>query len=425
MIGSMALVTATFVGSTIFNRMGLDNATRAVSVATNGGPSVRLLSDMRTELRRMRVAADRVAFEGDPNAASELAGASARLHAALAAELRTPEYPTERELSADVVDALAKLDHAATLLRLHEDDRARVAPRHEELNRLANQLDEKLDELHQLNAGFMLDDADALLRRERRAMGRVFWVELGCVAVTALITLLVVRILRQQFRLLEQRAVELEHFAVQVAHDMLNPLLPLHLTLDLCRGSDHSASLGSALDRSARSIERMRRSATALLAFARAGAPPAPDDAAPLRAAIEVAAESSPANARLTVEPFIDRRVAAGPAAVDAVVRSFLHESEREAAPADAIAIRVRAVDHQLRVEFHIPRTADQPAARELFAPRVRDVASGYPGIDLELEAARRIVEAHHGSLGVGDEGADHVLWFQLPAARFSPGSAA
>jgi hypothetical protein len=77
----------------------------------------------------------------------------------------------------------------------------------------------------------------------------------------------------------------------------------------------------------------------------------------------------------------------------------------------------VHSSNHDVRVEVQLPRrkTPRQPPAGELFAPHIRERDTGYPGIDLEMCAVRRIAEAHHGHVGVDDRGQVHVLWLELP----------
>jgi signal transduction histidine kinase len=230
---------------------------------------------------------------------------------------------------------------------------------------------------------------------------------------------LVLRFLARHFTLLEQRASELEYFATQIAHDIFNPLTPIQMTLDLCLKRAPDETLRVAADRGLRNAKRLRNAAEALSAFARAAEPPAATDRAGLRECVESAAASLAPSRTIDVGGFQDCVVLAKPAVVDALIRVFLRELERESPPDAALSVAVRELKGGVRVEVRALCVAEarQMAAGERFAPRIRGPRSGSPGIDLELFAARRIVEAHDGEVGAGSWGPIQTLWFELPVA--------
>jgi signal transduction histidine kinase len=405
------LIVAIFVASTVYTRARLGATNAALSVATNGAPSLSYLAAARAELRDLRGAAERLTLgSSDWHAREDMQRARRRLQANVEAELRTPSYPNEQIVERRVVVALRQLDDVGAQSR-GEPQQSVLA-----FDSAADELDRRLDQLERHNAAFMQADANTLLDRQRQGTRLIVDLQVANVMLAALITLGVLHLVRGYLELAERRARELEYFAVQVAHDLSNPLTPIQVTLDLCRLQVNNAITRAAITRSSRGVERLRQASERLLTFARAGTPPATTDRAELRPLVD-AAIATFGEGRARVEPFADCRVRAQPAVIEGLLATFLREAVARSAPGADVVVSVRGVGHCVRVEVAMARDGRAPLGRRLFAPRIRGPLSGCPGIDLELAAARRVVEAHHGRLGCGDVGAMTILWFQLPEA--------
>jgi signal transduction histidine kinase len=410
MIGGMLVVIGAFLVSTLYARQRSNTTVQAVSIAINGAPSVRLLAEAKSELRRIRSAGLRLILQHDASALPELRQARARLDAAVLGELETPEYPGERPLGPKLLASMGALD-GVIARSAHEDPSPSLLAA---LEGAADDLDRHLDALHEANASGMQADANLLLKSQQAATTRLYWIGLIDLAVAGLVLLLMIRILRRYLALAERRSHELEFFAVQVAHDIFNPLVPIRITLESCDALASTERLHQSIARAEHGLERLRRAADELVAFARAGEPPRPGDQASPRACFSAIAGE---DARLAIEIGDDRAVHADPIALDAVVRALLREAERQAAPAAPIRVSVGGANGNVRVELRFSADAQLPLARELFQPRLRGRSSGAPGLQLDLVAAREIVTAHGGCLGLHQRGPDRVLWFALPAA--------
>src|SRR5581483_3789767 len=83
MIAGMVAVVTIFLASAVYARWSADMTDTALSVATNGGPSVRFLAATRSELRELRHAASALILEGDSHATQDMRAARKRLDAAL------------------------------------------------------------------------------------------------------------------------------------------------------------------------------------------------------------------------------------------------------------------------------------------------------------------------------------------------------
>jgi hypothetical protein len=406
---TVTAIIGIFLLAGIYARSRMSSSAEALRIAANGAPSVRYLAAARNDVRDLRrmlalsANVDAPMLEGLQRTRKSLA-------AHLADERKTPSYTNEAELSHQAAMDLARLEEA--LGQLAEGT---VSPA---LRMLIEQrieaLDAILDRQHELDSTLLQRDALAILANERDASRLFLELDALSIALALLAGALMLRVLNRHFELLRRRALELEYFAVQVGHDIFNPLTPIKLTLDLCHERAVDDTLRTATARSLRSVERLRHAAEALLAFAHAGRPPAESDRAGLKESIEAAVVAlSPVT--VAVEPFEDRLIRASASVVDGLMRVLLREAIRQSDPAPAISVVVSRREDQARIEIRIPRRREQPRASQLFAPQVRGPSSGAPGIDVELFAARRVVEAHRGRIGVQDQGEVRVLWFQLP----------
>lgn len=211
----------------------------------------------------------------------------------------------------------------------------------------------------------------------------------------------------------------LADFAGQVGHDLKNPLAAVRMSLELARDEHADTAdpeLLELLSRALRSTQRMDLLIGELVTYALVSEPPAP-------AEVDLAA---------TLDHLLaDPDEAAGPEQVvgtalpvvqgdDVQLRLLLQQLitnavtySPEGAPV-AVTGENRGASWRVEVADRGPGVPAEDRER-IFDPLVRlDRRIGGSGIG--LATCRRIVEAHHGRIGVADNpGGGAIVWFELP----------
>ncbi len=211
----------------------------------------------------------------------------------------------------------------------------------------------------------------------------------------------------------------LADFAGQVGHDLKNPLAAVRMSLELARDEHADTAdpeLLELLTRALRSTQRMDLMIGDLVTFARVGPPPAP-------AAVDLAAildhlledPDEPAGPDQVVGTALP--VVQGDALQLRLLLQHLVTNAVTFSPEGApVAVSGEEGDASWRVEV-ADRGPGIPAEdrERIFEPLVRlDRRVGGSGIG--LATCRRIVEAHHGRIGVADNpGGGAVVWVELP----------
>ncbi|PTL76700.1 ATP-binding protein [Vitiosangium sp. GDMCC 1.1324] len=276
---------------------------------------------------------------------------------------------------------------------------------------------------------------DAVGHRSLRLAHALRWL---CAAVAILGASLSLLALRRHLRLsaryaalLEERATELEQFSSRVAHDILGPLQPVLLGLEMLgRKLPESPESKELLGRTRRSVGRVQLIVDGLLDFARAGAKPRPGAQVGLRRVAEGLREdlvpaAMDAGVRLMIEPVPDVEVACAESAVTVVLQNLVRNAIKYIGDGPRREVVVRASVDAGAVLFVVQDSGPGlPPGTEhkIFEPHVRVGDTRLPGMGLGLATVKRIVEAHGGRVGVQSvPGNGASFWVELPLASCVP----
>jgi signal transduction histidine kinase len=247
-----------------------------------------------------------------------------------------------------------------------------------------------------------------------------------CTVLSALLTLLVLRAMRRQTRLMEVRFAELEQFAVRVAHDLRDPLQPVQLALHLLRSQmPREDSNPGVLDRAIRSVGRLNALIGDLLAFARSGGRPEEGARASVRAGVasaleDAAADAAAAHIDLDAKADLDATAACASGVLASLVSNLVRNAIKYMGDSLVRRVTVRTARRggSLRVEVQDTGPGLMPGDEaRIFEPYVRADRSGQPGLGLGLATVKRLAEAHGGAVGVDGSEGGCTFWFELPEA--------
>jgi signal transduction histidine kinase len=395
------VVVVSFVAATLYTQLLLGSDVEALDIAFNSAPSIAELADARAELRTLGHLAEHIADETDATKQARLRIAYAaerrQLEESLARYRETPFYPGESELYAEVQARLQRVDR--TLGEAAADAvpvRARV-----------DDLEAALRRLSELNRRHMNAAARTITLAERRRDAYAFLLDAIAILIAVFTVALAARTVERYMATLDRRAKELEHLAIQVGHEVANPLTPIQVAL---RQADESGDDGlrAATARASRSLARIRDTIGRLTEFAKAARPPA-EPPGPTMLAPPLTEAASAIGVAVTVDP--TWRVACAESTLRELLPMFL-DGGMAAGGATPLGIEVRASPGHVRVAVRMP--PDPSAVGDPFDPQLRGVASGQPGIDLRLATVRRIVEACDGRVGVRQRRTERCLWIEL-----------
>jgi signal transduction histidine kinase len=231
---------------------------------------------------------------------------------------------------------------------------------------------------------------------------------------------------RERADLLEQRCVELEHFADRVAHDIMSPLAGVSIALAVAQktvGDDPAAK--RIVDRGAQTLVRVRRMVDGLLEFARSGARPGPQVETDVRTIVDdvlegVRGDAEERRIELGVDPFTPSTVKCSPGVLTSLVSNLVRNAIKYMGSSEVRRVRVHVGDAGDRLRVSVEDTGPGiPSDKKgiLFEPYVR-ADSNQPGIGLGLATVKRLVEAHGGRVGFeSPPGSGCTFWFELPKA--------
>ena len=288
---AMFAVVLAFVASTVLMHSRLNASEQALSVASNGGPSVRCLAAARTHLREEREAAGAYVFRsGGAGAQTAMREARHSMEAALPAERQTPSYPGEKTVNGEVADALRALDGVTTTLSPSPDinDARRSFLTYQAS---VDRLDDRIAQLEDHNATYLVEDAGTLLAKQRSATSLIFLLDGISILLAVGVTGVLIVFLRDYHRVMEQRQHELEMFSARVAHDLMSPLGTVSIALGTSAKKLRDEGSLKMNQSALAALKRARTVVDGLLDFARSGAIPLP---APARRSVR----SSPASWR-------------------------------------------------------------------------------------------------------------------------------
>jgi signal transduction histidine kinase len=432
LIALFGAVVASFIVVTVYAQHLLGPIDVAAdSIARNAAPSIEALAAARAETRTVqfeltrlldarangrpldRTSLDRAldqldvnieryvllpAFSWEEPHFAELKRGARTLRIDVERVLAAPDTPA---LAAVDRDAGALIDHAMQLLALDAQESARLGREIEHVRRRARSTGLALDSLCVLlSLGAVLVARQGMLRSRASMRAR---------AVDA-----------------EARAKELDMFAARVAHDMRNPLQAILLSLDLAsRDRLEPAARTTAIQRARKSAQRALSMIDAILAFARARRAEDADERAELEEVVtgvisELAPFAEEHRVAIAVEPMPSCKVASSTGALASVTGNLVRNAILHMGDREERRVSVRAtVGERVLVEIEDTGPGVPPQlVQTIFEPYVRGT-SAPSGLGLGLATAKRLVEAHGGSIGVrARAGGGSVFWFELPRAE-------
>jgi two-component system OmpR family sensor kinase len=241
--------------------------------------------------------------------------------------------------------------------------------------------------------------------------------------------------IQRQFEELGRANQELEAFAHRVAHDLMGPLAPLkgYLTLIRRTGAVKEPAALEMLAQCESSSARMGALIEALLRFCRAGRRGEHTSAELDMAVSTVLLELGQTAASEAVA--LERELAPGVAVdcpsqlLQVIARNLVSNAVKYTAgrPQPRVTVRVHAAGAEGVLEVRDNGVGMSAATlSSLFQPFFRAPETrGLPGHGLGLATARRLVEAHGGTLAVeSQEGMGTVMTVRLPLASSAAPSA-
>jgi len=429
-----------FITSTVLSEsVTSDMQRRTATIAGDDLPSMEYLTSLRTDLFRAAMILERDTQAGAAEhdvLLRELEEVRNSLSRALSAYQRLPASPGEAALASEMRDELADVER--DLDDLLSRGRGPIE-REDIVDRLGPALERAQTTsvaLIRLNGDEAERATEAITRERTRAVRGAYALDGLSALLTVLVALLAWRTVRyyldtleRQRKLVADRAEELEAFAGRVAHDILNPLNAVGLSLDLL---DRNVPRETVVPRARSSLKRVHRIIDALLAFARAGARPDPaarcDVEQVLKGiATDVAEQAAERGIDLKLEIASDLEAACHPGVLASIAGNLLTNAIKYLGannPVRRVVLRSAEQDGSVRVEIQDTGPGIAPALQTtLFEPYVRGKDNREPGIGLGLATAKKLCDAHGGRIGLKSElGRGSTFWFELPlAARPQP----
>jgi signal transduction histidine kinase len=401
-------------------------------IAGNASPSIMHLAEARAELRSLRRQLGSYvlrASNGEKADAAPVEAARERLRANIEAYFAIPHLGSERDLWRRIQKELTDVDVLTG--QIIEDTRAgrHAAAQKALIEELPDAIDEEADAIIaaiQLNATRIQQAAVEIEGERRQRLLWIFGLDALSAALAVALAVFALRTVSSKEALMRRRSEELEGFAGRVAHDLLNPLSAVELSLEAAARADGSRR-ESTLARATRSLVRARRLVDDLLAFAQAGARPSAGVVAPVNDVVTGVLDEMRATAQqheVTIEAELPRSsvaVRCAPGVLSSLLANLVGNAIKHMGESPRRLVRVGIASLGDRVRFEVSDSGPgmPPDLLPLaFDPYVRGSGSRAPGRGLGLATVRRLVEGHDGRYGVHSElGAGSTFWFELPAA--------
>jgi signal transduction histidine kinase len=227
------------------------------------------------------------------------------------------------------------------------------------------------------------------------------------------------------FTRIDEGIASLRRFAADTSHELRTPLAVAINSLEVARRRPRELSEWEKVsDRTLDELRRMADLVEALLQGARAGAfdlaaEPVDVDAELATIADRWRDEGRTAGVAIVVDATSDAVARVDPRGLGIAVGNLIGNAIAHSPRGTTITVRARRQDARLAVEVDDQGPGVPPDQRtRVFTAFVRGEAATRAGTGLGLAIARRIVEAHGGTIGVGDApggGARFVI--DLPVA--------
>jgi signal transduction histidine kinase len=222
LIPPLALIAAFLASTYYWHSMGARLGTTALLRTTSGAQSIAHLTAARGELRRIESAAAASLTEleeKEPTGRQSLTAASAALRADLEEYRAIPAYPGEQGFPQQLIDGWQLVDNAVASFadKLQRKDLAGARKVWAEaLSPAGQRLDKRIQEVIAFNAEQQNWFAHSLEDQRLRASRLIYGFDAAAIGFALLVALLVVRSVRLQWRLTEER----ERSARQRAEDV-------------------------------------------------------------------------------------------------------------------------------------------------------------------------------------------------------------
>lgn len=291
----------------------------------------------------------------------------------------------------------------------------------------ARRVDDAILELIELNASEARGAAEKVERTRVLTMRFAVLFDGMSVAVAGLALLLALRTVRRCTTTLAQRADDFETFALRVAHDIRSPLGAPLFALETIALRPPNDSARRSAEAGVRGLKRVVAVVEGLYDFARTHGEPEPGASVDAGVAangvldeIQADAERERTTIRAEVEPGIQISCAGGPLAVilSNLVRNAI--KHMNGAPLREVTLRIHSKESVARIEVRDSGPGIPVDMREtIFHVGVRGQTHGADGLGLGLATVKKLVEAHHGSIGLESEvGRGSLFWIELPMTR-------
>ena len=235
---TLAIVVGAFVGGSVYGeyRAGRTHALTA-EIATNESPSIEHLAAARAELRDLqRLLSTHVLLASTGQAApvQPLTEVRERLKMDLEVYFALPNLPGERQLWRRIEKELIDVDVLAG--RILEETAAGRYPAAQRLliSELPAAIDEEADAIIaaiQLNAARVRHVAEEIEGERKSRLLWIFGLDGVSVALAIALAVLALRTVASREAVVRRRSEELEGFAGRVAHDLLNPIAAVEMSL--------------------------------------------------------------------------------------------------------------------------------------------------------------------------------------------------
>jgi len=234
--------------------------------------------------------------------------------------------------------------------------------------------------------------------------------------------------LRRVTRELQTSNHELEQFAGRISHDLRNPLMALSGFIELAADSPElsdAPQASRALARAEAAADRMSTMISDLLDFARVGGEVprvAAVDVEDVMAAVIDDLDTPLAQTGATIEVDAPAPVVADPTLLRGLLQNLVANAVKfSATTSDAphIIVRVEPLPDGSRITVDdngpgIP----EPQREKVFGLMERGDQTDVAGLGIGLSTCRRIVEGHHGRIGIAESPAGGAsVWVVLPHA--------
>jgi signal transduction histidine kinase len=426
-VSTLSFLAATAV--TAHTEHSIGNA--AVDIATVASPADSQVHAIRTDLRRIDVALALEIGARDERTSpppERLDALVRNVNLRLSRYFASPAFPAEKALRPIVLErwqaaeaALADVRTVAQAGGYHAAFRMMTGR-----YRLATDaLDAALVKCVETNVEEAAYRGTLISRQWSRARSIGFAMTLLSVLFTLGTAVMAIRFLRQQTRLLARRADESVQFAGRVAHDVLSPVAPVQLFLDLAasKGLDNPAvARGLPVARSA--LKRLVSTVDGLLEFAKAGAQAPEGAACDAREVVRGVVNDQRSDAErqqvvLHVSELPEGQVRCASGVLASVLSNLIRNAVKYMGDAEVRQVTIRALRDGARMRFEVADTGPGIAPRwhrTIFEPLVRLPSEVGEGIGLGLATVRRLVVGHGGQVGMESApGRGSRFWFSLP----------